>query len=54
VWEKSFLYDVKNRDIVQNAWKDIKKGMKCEGNQYLNTIYMIITIVLVWNIKKFP
>jgi hypothetical protein len=59
VWEKSYLFDVKdkkhsNRDIVQNPCEDIKKEMEFEGNQYLNIIYMIITILLVWNIKKFP
>jgi hypothetical protein len=58
VWEKSILYDVKNkkhsnRDIVQKAWENIAKEMGCEGNRHLNTIYTVITILLVQNIANF-
>jgi hypothetical protein len=41
-----------NRNIVQNAWENIKKEMGCEGKQYLNIIYTIIAILLVRNIEK--
>jgi hypothetical protein len=56
--ENSFLYDVKdkkhsNRDSVQKAWEDIAKEMGCEGDHYLNIIYTVITVLLVWNVTNF-